>query len=155
MRYNEECCTVELSVRELCALAHQSGSLDASGSPRHRKEAMRQGCEIHRKLQRSEPHYVAEVPVRNVMTYHGICYTVEGRADGVIEADGELTVEEIKTTRGRGFAAGVRDDAYSQLRCYAYFLAISREKKRVKLRMRVVHAESGEIKVFFPSSKLF
>ena len=146
MRYNEELCTVELSVRELCALAHQSGSLDASGSPRHRKEAMRQGSEIHRKLQRSEPHYTAEVAVRNVMTYHGICYTVEGRADGVIETNGEVTVEEIKTTRGRGFVAGVRDDAYSQLRCYAYFLAISRELRRVNLRMRVVHAESGEIK---------
>ncbi len=146
MRYNEELGTMELSVRELCELAHRSGHLDASGSPRARLAAMREGGKLHRKLQAAEPNYRAEVFVRNTMTYGGISYTVEGRADGVIEENGELTVEEIKTTRGRGFAAGVREDAYSQLRCYAYFLAVSEHLKQVKLRMRVVHAESGEIK---------
>ena len=30
MRYNTDTCTVELSVRELCAMAHKSGSLDAA-----------------------------------------------------------------------------------------------------------------------------
>ena len=88
MRYNQDLCTVELSVRELCALAHQSGHLDASGSPRHRLEAMQEGTKRHRALQAAEPNYKAEVFVRNTMTYHGISYTVEGRADGVIEEEG-------------------------------------------------------------------
>ena len=72
MRYNQDLCTVELSVRELCALAHQSGHLDASGSPRHRLEAMQEGAKRHRALQAAEPKYKAEVFVRNTMTYHGI-----------------------------------------------------------------------------------
>lgn len=145
MRYNSDLCTMELSVRELCALAHQSGSLDAS-SPRSRFAAMQKGSEIHRALQGAEPNYKAEVFVRNTMVYRGISYTVEGRADGVIEEDGQITVEEIKTTRARGFVAGAGEDAYSQLRCYAYFLAVSNHVKQVKLRMRLVNAENGEIK---------
>ena len=145
MRYNTDTCAMELSVRELCAMAHQSGSLEA-GSPMQRLDNMKRGSEIHRKLQAAEPNYTSEVVVRNTTTYHGISYTVEGRADGIIEENGNLTVEEIKTTRGRGFAMGARGDAYSQLRCYAYFLAESRQLKSVGLRMRLVHSETGEIK---------
>lgn len=148
MRYNEERCTMELSVRELCALAHQSGHLDASGSPRRRSEAVSEGAKHRHASQAAEPNYQSAVLVRNTMIYHGISYTVEGCADGVIEKDGTLTVEEIKIARGRGFSVGMRGDAYSRLRCYAYFLAVLEHRKRVNLRMRLVHAESGEIKDF-------
>lgn len=145
MRYNSETCAIELSVRELCALAHQSGSLDAS-RPRRSLEAMHRGSELHRTLQSKEKNYTAEVFLRNTVSYHGIFYTVEGRADGVIEEGGEITVEEIKSVRPRGFAMGARDDAYSQLRCYAYFLSVDRHLKRVRMRIRLVNSESGEIR---------
>ncbi|MBQ8358065.1 MAG: ATP-dependent DNA helicase [Clostridia bacterium] len=145
MRYNKDTCAMELSVRELCALAHKSGNLDA-GAPHRRFDAMRKGSEIHRSVQATEKNYNAEVFLRNTTIYHGISYTVEGRADGVIEENGAVTVEEIKTTRGRNFAYGARGDAYSQLRCYAYFLAEARHLKSVHLRMRLVNSESGEIR---------
>ncbi|MBE6702878.1 MAG: ATP-dependent DNA helicase [Ruminococcaceae bacterium] len=145
MRYQQDCHTIELSVRELCALAHQSGSLEF-GSPRQRIEAMRRGGELHRKMQAKEKNYTAEVFLRNTVSFHGIFYTVEGRADGVIEENGELTVEEIKTTRGTGFSVGARGDAYSQLRCYAHFLAQKNHLSKIHLRMRVVHSDTGEIK---------
>ena len=147
MRYNADACTVELSVRELCAMAHKSGSLDA-GSPHRRIEAMRKGGELHRRLQEGQLNYCAEVFLRNTIVYRGISYTVEGRADGVIEKDGEVPVEEIKTARGSSFARGARGDAFSQLRCYAYFLAVDRHLKSVKLRMRLVNSENGEVSDF-------
>ena len=145
MRYDHDTCAVELSVRELCGLAHSSGNLDAS-HPRHRLDAMRRGGELHRDLQKGQKNYTAEVPLCNTVTHRGITYTVEGRADGVIEEDGTVTVEEIKSVRARGFAFGVRADAYSQLRCYAYFLCVSRHLRRIRLRMRLVNAESGELR---------
>ena len=145
MRYNTECCTVELSVRELCAMAHKSGDLDAAAPHRH-TENMRKGGELHRSLQKAEKNYRAEVFLRHTTVHHGISYTVEGRADGVIEENGEVTVEEIKTARGRSFAMGARTDAFSQLRCYAYFVAQSQHLKKIKLRMRLLNSESGEIR---------
>ncbi|MBQ8340805.1 MAG: ATP-dependent DNA helicase [Clostridia bacterium] len=147
MRYNRETYTVDLSVRELCAMAHQSGSLDAS-HPHRRTEAMQRGSELHRKLQAGEKNYTAEVFLRNTVTHRGITYTVEGRADGVIRENGRVTVEEIKSVRSRGFARGAREDAYSQLRCYAHFLAVSECLRQVCLRIRLVNAESGEIRDF-------
>lgn len=147
MRYNTENGALEMSVRELCALAHRSGNLDTGFSHR-RREAMRQGAELHRSLQTAQGNYTPEVTVRNTMTYRGICYTVEGRADGVIREDGQVIVEEIKTTRPRNYAFGPRMDAYSQLRCYAHFLAQSEHLHLVRMRMRLVNAETGEIKDF-------
>ena len=145
MRYHDEISTVELSVRELCALAHRGGNLDAA-HPQRRFEAMQRGSELHRELQAKEKNYTPEVFLRNTLTRNGICYTVEGRADGVIEEGDRVTVEEIKTVRARGFARGAREDAYSQLRCYAYFLAVDRHLRRVSMRIRLVNAESGEIR---------
>ena len=145
MRYNTERCAVELSVRELCAMAHKSGDLDAAAPHRH-TENMRKGGELHRSLQKAEKNYRAEVFLRHTTVHHGISYTVEGRADGVIEENGEVTVEEIKTARGRSFAMGARTDAFSQLRCYAYFVAQSQHLKKIKLRMRLLNSESGEIR---------
>lgn len=145
MRYNTDNCAVELSVRELCVMAHKSGSLDAA-APHRSIQAMQKGGELHRSLQKSEKNYRAEVFLRHTTVYHGISYTVEGRADGVIEENGEVTVEEIKTTRGRSFATGARGDAFSQLRCYAHFIAESQHLKKIKLRMRLVNSDSGEIR---------
>lgn len=143
MFYNTDTGALELSVRELCARAHKSGSLDTR-RPRRMGEAMAEGAAIHRELQKkSGPGYRAEVVLCNTTVYHGITYTVEGRADGIIEKDGSFTVEEIKTVRGGRFAKGPLEDAYSQLRCYAYFLAVSKEVPVVTLRMRIVDRKGG------------
>ncbi|MBQ9802793.1 MAG: ATP-dependent DNA helicase [Clostridia bacterium] len=144
MRYNTETAAVELSVRELCAMAHKSGHLDARRPPKS-TALLQKGSEAHRRLQSREgPHYRAEVPLCNTTLYEGLYYTVTGRADGVLEEDGKLTVEEIKTVRGQG--ACVRDDAYSQLRCYAYFLCESRHLPRVRMRMRLFDPDRDTVR---------
>lgn len=145
MRYNTETAAIELSVTELCAMAHKSGSIDAR-HPYKSKEALQKGSEAHRKLQAKEGSgYRAEVFLRNTTLFEGLYYTVEGRADGVMEENGTVTVEEIKTTRRQG-SFGPRDDAYSQLRCYAYFLCESRSLSRVRMRMRVYDIEKDTVR---------
>ena len=142
MYYNADTAALELSVRELCAMAHKGGHLDAR-FPHRAVEIMQKGGEIHRKLQAAEgPGYKSEVPLSNTTLYDGIYYTVSGRADGLFEQDGMLTVEEIKTTRG----AGLREDAYSQLRCYAHFLCEARQIKRIRMRMRVTDPDGGNVR---------
>ena len=71
MRYNNDTCVVELSVRELCGLAHRSGNLDAA-HPQRRFDAMRRGSELHRDLQKGQENYTAEVSLCNTLTHHGI-----------------------------------------------------------------------------------
>ncbi len=146
MQYHTETAAIELSVRELCAMAHKSGSIDAR-HPYRGRDALQKGSEAHRKLQAKEgPAYQSEVTLRNTTLYNGIYYTVEGRADGVIEEGNTVTVEEIKTARGRGFLAGPREDAYSQLRCYAYFICESKHLARVRMRMRLYDPEKDVVR---------
>ncbi len=147
MFYRSETCALELSVRELCERAHKSGSLDMT-RPRRLREAQRDGAALHRELQKKGgENYEAEVTLCNTTTCHGITYTVEGRADGVIREGDKWIVEEIKTTDGGRFSGERRTDAYSQLRCYAYFLAEAKELSEVTLRLRVVDRKTGEEKI--------
>lgn len=146
MLYNTETGAIELSVRELCARAHKSGSIDAR-FPHKNREALQKGSEIHRKLQAAEgSDYQTEVALRHTTVYNGVFYTVQGRADGVLEKDGVVTVDEIKTVRGKNGGLGIRADAFSQLRCYAYFLCEDKHLSRIRLRMRVFYTETEELK---------
>ncbi len=146
MRYSTGTAAIELSVRELCAMAHKSGSIDCR-HPHKNRDAMQKGSEAHRRLQAKQgASYRAEVTLCNTTLYNGIYYTVEGRADGVIEEGNTVTVEEIKTVRGRGFSFGAREDAYSQLRCYAHFLCESRHLSRIRLRMRLFDPEKDLVR---------
>ncbi|MBE6554666.1 MAG: ATP-dependent DNA helicase [Ruminococcaceae bacterium] len=132
VKYNADTLAMELSVHELCTMAHKSGHLDARRP--HRSAAPVKSRELHRKLQAGEgAFYQADVLLVNTVIYRGVTYTVTGVADGVIEQNGTVTVEEIKISRG----ASAGEDAYSRLRCYAHFLAEARHLARVRLRMRV------------------
>ena len=93
MRYNAQTAAVELSVRELCQMAHKSGSIDAR-RPHRSLAAMQKGSEAHRKLQSGRgPHYKCEVELCNTTLFEGLYYTVTGRADGVTDENGAVTVE--------------------------------------------------------------
>ncbi len=134
MRYCEQSCCVELSVEELCAMAHKSGHIDARRPIRMPQKVDQKKLKLPHEKGRE-----AGKLLRNTLTYNGVTYTVEGVADAVIEKDG--VVEEIKTYRN----AYLREDAYSRLRCLAYFFAASRELRRVTLRMRLYQSETDEI----------
>ena len=139
MRYCQDTYVIELSVDELCALAHKSGHLDA----RHPQHSPRLQKHIDQKKLKL-PHESGResgVVLRNTLTHHGISYTVEGVADAV---NGELgLVEEIKITRKNTYLA--REDAYSRLRCLAYFYAVARDLRSVKLRMRLYNTETESV----------
>ena len=135
MRYNTDTGALELSVVELCALAHQSGHLDAR-RPRRLKTVLKKSRDGVEKRENCETN----VLLRNTTLYEGISYTVEGVADAVFTENGNVLVEEIK----EGYSP--RDDAYSRLRCYAYFLAAAKHLPRVTMRIRTVDQKSGEVR---------
>ena len=140
MKYDQERCAIELSVSELCALAHPSGNLEY-GSPLKRSRQGRPGAEQRRKLQAGEVNYRADVLLRNTVQYGDVFYTVEGVVDGVIESGRDVTVDMIKVVK----ASSGGGDLFSQLRCYAYFLCVERELKSIRLRMRTLRSDTGEV----------
>lgn len=134
MRYCADRACIELSVDELCAMAHRSGHLDTRRPLRVRSAADQGKLKLPAEKGREKL-----VQLRNTLTHNGITYTVEGVADAVIETS--ATVEEIKVSRG----TFISQDAYSRLRALAYMFAASRSLRRVTLRMRFYQSETGEV----------
>ncbi len=140
MRYCEETCAVELSVRLLCELALRGGDL---GGYRPDAEAGADGIAIHKKLQaEAGGFYNAEVPLQNTTLYHDLHYTVSGRADGVIRRGDGVEVDEIKCVRGAAFYAPPDSIHLAQLKCYAYFLAQRDGLSHIHGRLTYYHTET-------------
>ncbi len=140
MYYNAESRSLELDIAELCAMAHKSGHLGSRRSKQKAHFAKKLPNGVKKELQKIKNRQES-VTVRNTTVYQGISYTVEGIADAVSEQNGLVTVEEIKLTRAHGF---LREDAFSYLRCCAFFLCEARHLKRIGLCLRSVDPESGE-----------
>ena len=151
MYYNPQEDKIELSVRELCALAFQSGDLNIGFSPMARYEAARVGREIHQRLRKERGSaYHPEVSLRHECRLEGLTFSVCGRADGVIidPDSGDYTVEEIKSMsiplwqQDHSFA---RREDMGQLICYGYFLAAAKSLNRLSLRLTYVCTTDDDI----------
>ena len=89
--------TVRLPIRQLVEFLLRSGSIDSRFAGFDRAL---EGARIHRKLQKAAGEgYAAEVSLCADYTADGICFTLEGRADGIFtDNSGTTVVDEIKTT---------------------------------------------------------
>ncbi len=147
MEYNINTASIELSVRELCAMALGAGDLEYGGG-RAMAARGQQGAKIHRRLQSERSaFYRAEVPLAGSCLVDGLTYTVSGRADGLEKQDdGSYTVEEIKTVSGRSFYGAVPEIFLAQLRLYGCFLCEEKELPGVTLRMLLFHTETEKQK---------
>ena len=151
MYYNAKDDIIELSVRELCALAFQSGDLDTRLPPSSRAEASRVGREVHQRLQKEHGEgYHPEVTLHHECRLDGLTFAVSGRADGVLtDTDGGVCmVEEIKTVSRPLPVSGepdMRRRDMGQLVSYGYFLASSKGLSRLTLRLTYVCTADDEI----------
>ena len=147
MYYNRSEDRIELSVRELCALAHRGGSLDTRMPPAHLYDLAREGREVHRKLQSNRGDgYYAEVSLKNTCRCGDVSFYVTGRADGVIyDPAGGCIVEEIKTVSvADRYLRMPRETDLAQLSCYGYFIACAKGLSSVTLRLTYARAGEGE-----------
>lgn len=142
MFYNTETCALEMSVRELCERAHKSGNLDA----RNPRRSLSVGARLPETDPFAEDWRIegehTEVLLCNTTTFRGIAVTVQGVADKVIRCGKDFVVEEIKIAQNGRYPQG--RDAFSRLRCYAYFLAAAQQLTFVTLRTRVVYKDGRD-----------
>ncbi len=141
MKYEINRCALAISVRELCYLACRHGDLGSRSGAM--AEQAKIGREAHTMLQKERgATYTAEVPLENTTLLGGIHYEVSGRADGVVNANGEILVEEIKTVSGYEFSMPPDKTHTAQLMCYAHFLCCDKGLDRIKTRLTYYNLEN-------------
>ena len=143
---------VRISVRNLVEFVLRSGDIDNRHSAAAQKDAMLAGGRIHRKIQkRMGANYRAEVPLKHLVEdeEQEIQLLVEGRADGIIEENGIVTIDEIK---GMYMDINRLEEPITihlaQAMCYGYFYCCDYNLDGVRLQITYANLETEEVKRF-------
>lgn len=141
---------IKVSVRSLVEFILRSGDIDN----RHQgsfENAMQEGSRIHRMIQkRMGAEYQAEVSLRYTHPTENYVLVVEGRADGIIDTDKEVVIDEIKGTyRELSKMKAPVGVHVAQAKCYAYMYGVKRGLKQIKVRLTYCNIETEDIRYFY------
>ena len=140
---------VKISVRHLVEFIFRSGDI-SSGDGISSKEAMQEGSRIHRKIQgKMGLNYEAEVPLKLEIIKPDFVLTVEGRADGILTEEEEVTIDEIKGVYRK--LELLEEPVFvhkAQAMCYAYIHALNKELSSINVQMTYCNLDTEEIKRF-------
>jgi len=141
---------IKISVRSLVEFILRNGDIDnrRQGVP---DNAMQEGSRIHRMIQRKMgTEYRAEVSLKYTHPTDKYLLVVEGRADGIIEKDDEVTIDEIKGTyRDLMKMREPVKEHIAQAKCYAYMYGMQKEVDRIRVRMTYCNISTEEIRYFY------
>ncbi|MFS0872402.1 ATP-dependent DNA helicase [Paenibacillus xylanilyticus] len=139
--------TIRISVRPLVEYVYRSGSI----RPGFRSNAsMQEGTRIHQRVQKDYTEEDLKEVVLEAELQHGdLIYVVEGRCDGLIRLEGQLTVDEIKST------ASNLDDLgdglpvhWAQAIMYAYMYAVQHDEPRMQVQLTYVQTVTNQERRF-------
>ncbi|WP_271004578.1 ATP-dependent DNA helicase [Listeria seeligeri] len=136
---------VQISVRRLVEFVLKGGSIDSRMTSSDRAL---EGTKIHQLLQKSAgEEYQAEVSLKLDRTVDGVIFSLDGRADGIIN---EQTIDEIKTTETimEEITEDFRPLHWAQLICYGFMLAEKSDLSEVTLQLTYYQVADEEIKQF-------
>ncbi len=143
---------VRISVRNLVEFILRSGDIDTRRTGGDKREAMLAGGRIHRKIQkRMGASYQAEVPLKGMVfdEEEKLLLLVEGRADGIFEEDGIVTIDEIKGMYAEvGRFTEPAPLHLAQAMCYGHFYCQDKELEGVRLQLTYCNLETEEIRRF-------
>ncbi|MCL2604036.1 MAG: ATP-dependent DNA helicase [Defluviitaleaceae bacterium] len=138
---------MKISVHKIVDLILRSGDIDTRFND---ASAMHKGSAAHRKIQREAGEgYIKEVPLKRETEIAGIPVTVQGRADGIITKDGEITIDEIKaTTLPLDYIFRQHTQHLGQAKCYAHMYAqtLSDPPEYITVQVTYFQLESEEIR---------
>jgi len=146
---------ISISVRKLVEFILRHGDIDHRyrASP---ENAMQEGGRIHRMIQRRMgAEYQAEVPLKFTLPLEKYDLTIEGRADGVIRHEGQVTVDEIKGTYRELFRLKEPLPLHiAQAKCYACMIGLREGLEQIRVRMTYCNMVSEELKYFYEEYRL-
>ncbi|MCA0150132.1 ATP-dependent DNA helicase [Rossellomorea vietnamensis] len=139
--------TMKVSIRELVEFVYKEGSIDLRFQSR---SSMLIGTRLHQKWQKQyKEGDEKEVFLKGEKEAGGLVYHLEGRCDGIHYDDGEVTVEEIKSTaKSLDLIEGGSRVHWAQGECYAYLLAKEKELSHVSVQLTYIEVETERTKSF-------
>ncbi len=144
MIYKADRCAVSMRVRELCACALKSGSIDSSRpSPYSKKYREKSREKIVTELQKSRGgSYIKSRALQNTSKYGDIYYELEGVLDGVVLDGDSAFVENIKPVSGYEMTLPPSSLHLAELRCGAYFLCAEKNLSQITARLTYYNPDS-------------
>ncbi|WP_106388531.1 helicase C-terminal domain-containing protein [Jeotgalibacillus soli] len=138
---------IKISARRLAEYVYRAGSIDARiGS----QTAMTEGVRIHQEIQRKyEVQNQKEVPLSREMEVDGYVFLLEGRCDGILSVDGQVIIDEIKSTSQ--LLDEVTDPSkvhVAQAVVYAWIVTEDRSLDQINVQITYVQSSTKEIKRF-------
>ncbi|MCA1031217.1 ATP-dependent DNA helicase [Bacillus timonensis] len=131
--------TRKISVRKLVEYVYRSGSIDLSFQGRNR---LVEGTMTHQRIQEAqdEEHYQKEVPLSYTYEKDGFRLIVEGRADGILTVEDEVTIEEIKSTKRLSSVDVEKNQTHwAQAKLYGFIYA--KENGLTELTIQLTYAD--------------
>lgn len=140
--------TIQISVRPLVEYVFRSGSITSGFRT---VAALTEGTRAHQQIQREygeqdqkEVLLEAEIPCGDLI------FAVEGRCDGIINGEGPVMIDEIKSTSGN--LDDIEEDTYpvhwAQAKMYAYMYAKQHGDEEMAVQLTYVQNPSGVTKRF-------
>lgn len=139
------------SVRGIVEYVLKSGSLDDRFVSRGRAL---EGTIAHGKLQKNNEllykDYIKEVKMRHEFIRDNVILLVEGRADGIINENGDIIIEEIKSTYCE---LSQIDKEYNLLhwaqgKFYGYIYCMDNNINRITIRLSYFNINTDEVRSF-------
>lgn len=150
---------IKISVRNLVEFVLREGDIDNRRGQVSEKDAMEAGSRIHRKIQKSMgSFYRSEVALSIDLPMERFILRVEGRADGIIEQAGAVTIDEIKGVYRKVEEMEAPVFVHkAQAMVYAYIYAKKHELEQIQVQMTYCNLETEQIRRFqelLPVSRL-
>jgi len=137
---------IKISVRDLVEFVLQEGDIRSSFSGSSRAL---EGTKAHQMLQKGRgKDYQAEVTISYIVDKEDIVLEINGRIDGVINTEGNITLEEIKSTNTD---LNYIDENYNklhmaQIKCYGFMYTKNNSLENINISLVYYHLETGEKK---------
>lgn len=150
---NEENC-FRVSVRDMIEYVLRNGDIVSGFTGTSR---MTEAIRAHQYIQKnSGENYSAEVTVKHIVKNDNITLEVNGRIDGVINSDGEITIDEIKTVTCdmKYIDENYNILHFAQAKCYAFIYASDNEISDIKVQLTYFNLDTKEIVRFLKSYSL-
>ena len=136
----------DVSVRALAAFHSPEGDITTSGKARRNE---REGMLVHQEIQKSRPDmYNSEVSVSYIYETDDIRLLIRGRIDGILDQDGQIIIEEIKSTGSDIDEVVPGNQHLAQAKIYAAILAAQKGYASICVRLTYVHFGTRKQRAF-------
>lgn len=141
---------IRISVRNLVEFILREGDIDNRRGQVSDKNAMEAGSQIHRKIQKSMgSFYRSEVPLHIDIPMKRFRLRIEGRADGIIEQAGVVTIDEIKGVYRKVEEMEAPVFVHkAQALVYAYIYAVEHSCETIGIQLTYCNLETEVIRRF-------